>query len=143
MKRSWITIFIVSTLLFTATGQTNSADQSKLTDLQKRIEAYIIEKFHCQYHTSIEFHDILLFDLDQLIDDHKQPDIFKDEPRAIKDNQEAFDWLEEVGTQYDIPYSMTYIFGTKDHEEDAWNPMWVLLLLDYEMEIIGHIRYFP
>ena len=119
MTKRTIIALILSTLLFTATGQTNSVDQNKLTDLQKRIEAYIIEKFHCHYHHSIEFHDVLLFDLHQLIDDHKQPDIFKDEPRAIKDNQEAFDWLEEVGNEYDIPYSMTYIFGTKDHEEDA------------------------
>lgn len=141
-KRS-IVVLILSTLLFAAMAQTDSVDENKLTPLQKRVEAYIIDKFHCQFHTSIEFHDIELFDLKQLIANHKQPQILKDDPRAIKDNREAFAWLEEVGSEYDIPYSMTYIFGTKDDEAEEWIPMWVLLLLDNEMEIVGHIRYFP
>lgn len=143
MTKRAITIFILSTLLFATYGQINSEDENELTELQKEIEAYIIDKFHCKYHTSIEFHEKKLFNLNQLIADHKTPEIFKDEPRAIKDNKEAFSWLEEVGSEYVIPYSMTYIFATKDEETDEWNPMWVLLLLDDELEIIGHIRYFP
>ena len=143
MTKRIIIAFLLSTLLFTAIAQTDRVDENKLTALQKRVEAYIIDKFHCEYHTSIEFHDIELFDLKQLIANHKKPEILKDDPRAIKDNREAFAWLEEVGSEYDIPYSMTYIFGTKDDEAEEWIPMWVLLLLDNEMEIVGHIRYFP
>ena len=143
MTKRIIIAFLLSTQLFTAIAQTDRVDENKLTALQKRVEAYIIDKFHCEYHTSIEFHDIELFDLKQLIANHKKPEILKDDPRAIKDNREAFAWLEEVGSEYDIPYSMTYIFGTKDDEAEEWIPMWVLLLLDNEMEIVGHIRYFP
>ena len=143
MTKRTIIAFIFSSLLFTLYGQSNSGEKQKLTALQKRVEAYIIDKFHCDYHTSIEFHDIELFDLKQLIANHKTPVILKDDPRAIKDNREAFAWLEEVGSEYDIPYSMTYIFGTKDDEDEEWIPMWVLLLMDQEMEIVGHIRYFP
>ena len=143
MTKRIIIAFLLSTLLFTAIAQTDRVDENKLTALQKRVEAYIIDKFHCEYHTSIEFHDIELFDLKQLIANHKKPEILKDDPRAIKDNREAFAWLEEVGSEYDIPYSMTFIFGTKDDEAEAWVPMWVLLLLDDELEIVGHIRYFP
>ena len=143
MTKRIIIAFLLSTLLFTAIAQTDRVDENKLTALQKRVEAYIIDKFHCEYHTSIEFHDIELFDLKQLIANHKKPEILKDDPRAIKDNREAFAWLEEVGSEYDIPYSMTYIFGTKDDEDEEWIPMWVLLLMDQEMEIVGHIRYFP
>ena len=143
MKRSCITLFILFSLLCVTYAQTVPNEEKKLTRHQKKVEQYIIEKFHCDYHISIEFHDILLFDLQKLLADHKTPKIFKDEPRAINDNKKAFDWLEEVGNEYDIPYSMTYIFGTKDEEDDEWNSMWVLLLLDYDMQIIGHIRYFP
>ena len=143
MTKRIIIAFLLSTLLFTAIAQTDRVDENKLTALQKRVEAYIIDKFHCEYHTSIEFHDIELFDLKQLIANHKKPEILKDDPRAIKDNREAFAWLEEVGSEYDIPYSITYIFGTKDDEDEEWIPMWVLLLMDQEMEIVGHIRYFP
>ena len=143
MTKRTIIAFILSSLLFTLYGQSNSGEKQKLTALQKRVEAYIIDKFHCEFHTSIEFHHIELFDLKQLITNHKQPQILKDDRRAIKDNREAFAWLEEVGSEYDIPYSMTYIFGTKDDEAEEWIPMWVLLLLDEEFEIVGHIRYFP
>ena len=79
-------MLILSTLLFTAYGQTNSDDKSQLTTFQKRVEAYIINKFHCEFHTSIEFHDVEQFDLQQLIADHKKPEILKDDPRAIRDN---------------------------------------------------------
>ncbi|NLZ94216.1 MAG: hypothetical protein GX921_00110 [Bacteroidales bacterium] len=138
-----ITFFILFSLLFAAYGQTNNEEGKEPTELQKKIEAYIIDTFHCTYHNSIEFHEKKPFNLNQLIADHKTPEILKDDPRAIIDNKEAFDWLEEVSSEYVIPYSMTYVFGTKDEELDEWNPMWVLLLLDDELEIIGHIRYFP
>ncbi len=143
MKRSSITIFFLFSFLFVTFGQASVNDENKLTEHQKQIEDYIIEKFNCKHHISIEFNEKKLFDINQLIADYKYPEIFKDEPRAIKDNQEAFDWLEEANREADIAYSMPYIFGLKDNEADAWDPFWVLLLLDYQSEIIGHIRYFP
>lgn len=143
MTKRAITIFILSIQLFAAYGQINNEDENKLTELQKEIEAYIIDKFNCKHHISIEFKERNLFDLDQLIANHKQPEILKDDPRAVNDNKEAFNWLEEVGNEYLITYSMTYVFGTKDEEDEEWNTFWILLLLDEESEIIGHIRYFP
>lgn len=143
MKRSSITIFILLSFLFAAYAQTNVNDENQLTELQEDIEDYIIDKFNCKHHISIEFNDKKLFDITQLIADHKYPEVLKDEPRAIQDNEKAFDWLEEANREADIAYSMAYVFGLKDNEADAWDPFWVLLLLDYQSDIIGHIRYFP
>ena len=143
MTKRAISIFILSTLLFVAHGQINNKNKNELTELQKEIETYIIDKFNCKHHISIEFKEKNLFDLNQLIANHKQPKILKDDPRAVRDNKEAFDWLEKVGSEYLITYAMTYICGTKDEEDEEWNAVWVLLLLDEEDDIIGHIRYFP
>lgn len=143
MTKRTITVFIFFSLLFVASGQTNNEGEDELSELQKDIESYIIKKFNCEYHISIEFQQKKFFHLNNLIAEHKNPELFKDEPRAIEDNKEAFKWLEKIASEYVITYSMTYIFGTKDEESEAWNLYWVLLLLDDESEIIGHIRYFP
>ena len=143
MTRRTIIIFIFFSLLFVAFGQTNSEGEDELSELQKDIESYIIEKFNCQHHISIEFQEKEFFYLKNLIAELKKPELLKDEPRAIEDNDKAFKWLENIASEYVITYSMIYVFGTKDEESEAWNPYWVLLLLDDESEIIGHIRYFP
>ena len=143
MKRNSTTILILFSFLFVNLGQRNVNDENELTELQKQVEDYIIEKFNCKHHLSIEFNDKKLFDINQLIADYKYPEIFKDEPRAFKDNEKALDWLEKANREADIAYSMAYIFGLKDNEDDVWDPFWVLLLLNYQSEIIGHIRYFP
>lgn len=145
MTKRTINFFILflCTLQYAAYGQTSNEVESEPTQLQKEVETYIIDKFHCSYHISVEFGKKNQFDLNQLIAAHKQPTILKDDPRAVRDNNEAFDWLEEVANEYLITYSMTYVFGTKDKEDGAWNHFWVLLLLDEEDNIIGHIRYFP
>lgn len=143
MTRRTIIVFIFFSLLFVAFGQTNSEGEDELSELQKDIESYIIEKFNCQHHISIEFQEKEFFYLKNLIAELKKPELLKDEPRAIEDNDKAFKWLENIASEYVITYSMIYVFGTKDEESEAWNPYWVLLLLDDESEIIGHIRYFP
>lgn len=143
MTKRTIFVFIFFSLLFVAFGQTSSESEDELSELQKDIESYIIEKFNCQHHISIEFQEKEFFYLKNLIAEHKKPELFKDEPRAFEDNDKAFKWLENIASEYFITYSMIYVFGTKDEESEAWNPYWVLLLLDDESEIIGHIRYFP
>ena len=143
MTKRTIIVFIFFSLLFVAFGQTNSEGEDELSELQKDIESYIIEKFNCQHHISIEFQEKEFFYLKNLIAELKKPELLKDEPRAIEDNDKAFKWLENIASEYVITYSMIYVFGTKDEESEAWNPYWVLLLLDDESEIIGHIRYFP
>lgn len=144
MTKRAINFFILffCTLHFATYGKTKNEDENKLTPLQKEVETYIIDKFHCSHHISVEFGKKHMFDLNQLIATYKHPTILKDDPRAVRDNNKAFDWLIEVANEYLITYSMTYIFGTKDKEE-AWSHLWMLLLLDDEENIIGHIRYFP
>lgn len=143
MNKKSIAVFILFTFMLSTYGQKQSNDKNRLSKFEKKVEAYIIEQFGCKYHHSIEFNKKKKFNLEQLIADHKIPVILKNEPRALKDNEEAFDWLEEIDREIIIAYSMTYIFGMKDEELDAWDPLWVLLLLNDDSEIIGHIRYFP
>ena len=143
MNKKSIAVFILFTFLFSTYGQTQTNDKNRLSKLEKKVEAYIIEQFKCKHHHSIEFNKKKKFNLEQLIADHKTPVILKDEPRALKDNEEAFDWLEKIDSEVIIAYSMSYVFGMKDKESDAWDPLWVLLLLNDDSEIIGHIRYFP
>lgn len=138
-----ITFIILSALLFVSCGQTSTKKKKERADLENRIEAYIAENIIPQYRLSIDFEEKKEFDLNQLIEDYKKPKIYRDSPKAFKENEEAFDLLEKLSNEVDIAYSMTYVFGYKDKETDPWYSSWMLILLDEDLEIVGHVRYNP
>ena len=138
-----IIILIFSALLFISCGQSSSNNKNEYTDLEQRIEGYIVERIIPQYHQSIEFQEKRKFNLNQLIAEHKTPEIYDDVPKAFQENEEAFKQLEQLSNDLNIAYSMTYVFGYKNEETDPWYSSWMLMLLDEEDNIVGHIRYNP
>lgn len=143
MIRKTITLIILSALLFISCGQSNSSNEKEFSELEQRIEAYIVERIIPQHHQSIEFHEKKKFNLNQLIADHKTPEIYHDVPKAFQENEEAFKLLEQLSNELNIAYSMTYVFEYKNEETDPWYSSWILMLLDEEDNIVGHIRYNP
>lgn len=118
-------------------------EKSGITDLEKKVESYVIEKTNPKYYHSIEFGQKKVFDLNQLIKDYEIPDIFYDEPKAIIQNKEAFEWLKAFNNEANISYSMSITFGLKEKQSDAWDSIWIVLLFDAETNIIGHFYYAP
>lgn len=118
-------------------------EKSGKTDLEKKVESYVIEKTNPKYYRSIEFGQKKVFDLNQLIKDYEIPDIFYDEPKAIIQNKEAFEWLKAFNNEANISYSMSFTFGLKEKQSDSWDSIWIVLLFDAETNIIGHFYYAP
>lgn len=118
-------------------------ERSGKTDIEKKVETYIIDKIKPIYYHSIEFGEKKVFDLNQLIEDYEVPTIFNDEPKAIKQNNEAFEWLKTFNNETNIAYSMTLIFGLKEKNSDAWDSYWMIVLLDNNLNILGHFYYAP
>ncbi len=143
MNRKIISILILFTLLLFSCLQKNTDQKNEHSDLEQRVEAYIVERIVPQYHQSIEFHPKKEFNLNQLIADHKTPQIYSNVPKAYEENEEAFKLLEEISNNSKIAYSMTYVFGYKNEETDPWYSSWILILLDKNDEIVGEIRYNP
>ncbi len=143
MNRKIISILILFTLLLFSCVQKNTEQKNEHSDLEQRVEAYIVERIVPQYHQSIEFHPKKEFNLNQLIADHKTPQIYSNVPKAYEENEEAFELLEEISNNTNIAYSMTYVFGYKNEETDPWYSSWILILLDKNDEIVGEIRYNP
>ena len=143
MNKKTIIFLILSSLLFVACTQSKQHDTDELTNLEQRVETYIVERIIPKYHHSIESHEKKEFNLNQLIADHKTPEIFSDIPSAFEENEAAFADLQELSNNTNIAYSMIYIFGYKDIETDPWYSSWMLMLLDKNDEIVGHVRYNP
>lgn len=141
MKVNFINIFILMVFFLNACGQ--PIEKSGKTDLEKKVESYVIEKTNPKYYHSIEFGQKKVFDLNQLIKDYEIPDIFYDEPKAIIQNMEAFEWLKAFNNEANISYSMSFTFGLKEKQSDAWDSIWIVLLFDAETNIIGHFYYAP
>jgi hypothetical protein len=118
-------------------------EKSGQTEIEKEVEIYIIEKAKPKYYHSIEFGETKEFDLIQLIEEYEIPTIFSDDPKAIKQNKEAFEWLKNFNKESNIAYSMTLIFGMKEKKSDAWGPNWLIVLFNRDKKIIGHFYYSP
>jgi len=141
MRMKFFYTFVLLALFLNACGP--SIEKSGKTDLEKKVETYIINKTNPKYYTSTEFEEKKAFDLNQLIAAHKVPVIFNDEPKAFKQNEDAFEWLKTFSNEVSIAYSMTFIFGLKEKRSDAWDSYWVIVLLDNNLNIIGHFYYAP
>jgi hypothetical protein len=118
-------------------------ERSGKSDLEVKVESYIIDQIQPKYYYSIEFGPIEVFDLHPLINAYEFPTIFYDEPIAIKENKEVFTWLQEFTMDYDIAYSMKFLFGTKEQESEAWTPYWSIVLIDNNFNIIEYLTYHP
>ena len=141
MKVNFIKTIILMVFFLNACGQ--PIEKSGKTDLEKKVESYVIEKTNPKYYHSIEFGQKKVFDLNQLIKDYEIPDIFYAEPKAIIQNKEAFEWLKAFNNEANISYSMSFTFGLKEKQSDAWDSIWIVLLFDAETNIIGHFYYAP
>lgn len=141
MKVNFIKTIILMVFFLNACGQ--HIEKSGKTDLEKKVESYVIEKTNPKYYRSIEFGQKKVFDLNQLIKDYEIPDIFYDEPKAIIQNKEAFEWLKAFNNEANISYSMSFTFGLKEKQSDSWDSIWIVLLFDAETNIIGHFYYAP
>ena len=133
--------FILLVFFLNACGQ--PIEKSGKTDTEKKVEMYIIDKTKPKYYHSIECGEKIKFDLNQLIEDYEVPSIFNDEPKAIKQNKEAFEWLRTYNNEASIAYSMSFTFGMKEIKSDAWDSYWVLVLFDRDSNIIGPFFYTP
>jgi len=118
-------------------------ERSGKTDFEKKVETYIIEKTNPKFYHTIEFGEKKVFNLEQLIKDYKIPEIFNDEPKAFKQNEEAFESIKTFSKEVSIAYSMTFTFGLKEKYSDAWDSFWVIVLFDSDLNIIGHFYYAP
>ena len=143
MNKKTIIFLILSSLLFVACTQSKWSDRNKLSDLEQRVETYIAERIIPPFHQSVEFEEKKEFNLNQLIADHKVPKMYSDIPSAFEENEEAFKELEELSNNTNIAYSMIYQFEYKNNETDPWYSSWMLMLLDENEEIVGHVRYNP
>ena len=141
MKIKIFFTFILLVLSLYSQGQ--PIQKSGKSDTEKKIENYIIDKTNPKYYHSIEFGEKKVFDLNQLIKDFEIPTIFSDESEEIKKNKEAFKWLKTFNNETNIAYSITLTFGLKEKKTDAWNPYWIILLLNSETNIIGDFYYAP
>ena len=141
MKVNFINTIILMVFFLNACGQ--PIEKSGKTDLEKKVESYVIEKTNPKYYHSIEFGQKKVFDLNQLIKDYEIPDIFYDEPKSIIQNKEAFEWLKAFNNEANISYSMSFTFGLKEKQSDSWDSIWIVLLFDAETNIIGHFYYAP
>ncbi len=77
------------------------------------------------------------------MEDYEIPTIFIDEPKAYKQNKEAFEWLKTFNNEANIAYSMSLIFGLKEKKSDAWHPIWAIILFDNDLNIIEYFYYLP
>ena len=141
MKTKKIITFVLLAFYLSAYGQ--SIEKSGKTDIEKKVETYIIEKTNPKYYHSIEFGEKKAFDLNQLIKNYEIPTIFNDEPKVIKQNKEAFEWLKTFNNEASIAYSMSLTFGLKENNSDAWDSYWVIVLFDSDINIIGYFYYAP
>ncbi len=133
--------FILLAFFLNACGQ--PIEKSGKTEIEKKVETYVIVKTNPKYYHSIEFGKKKAFDLNQLIEDYENPNIFNDDPNAFKQNKEAFEWLKTFNNEAIIAYSMTLTYGLKEKNSDAWDPYWVIVLFDSNNKIIGHFHYAP
>jgi hypothetical protein len=133
--------FILLAFFLNACGQ--PIEKSGKTEIEKKVETYVIEKTNPKYYHSIEFGEKKAFDLNQLIEDYENPNIFNDEPNAFKQNKEAFEWLKAFNNEANIAYSMTLTYGLKEKNSDAWDSYWVIVLFDSNNKIIGNFHYAP
>ena len=136
-------LFPLILLVFSINAWGQPIEKSGKTEIEKKVETYIIEKTSPKYYHSIEFEKKNGFDLNQLIKDYEIPTIFNAEPKAIKQNREAFEWLKDFNNEANITYSMSLTFGLKEKDSDAWDSHWVILLFDSDTNIIGHFYYAP
>lgn len=134
-------VFVLLAFSLNAFGQ--PIEKSGKTEIEKKVETYIIKKTKPKYYHSIEFGEKKAFDLNQLIEDYEYPNIFNDEPNAFKQNKEAFEWLNAFNNEANIAYSMTLTYGMKEKNSDAWDSYWVIILFDSNNKIIGHFHYAP
>jgi hypothetical protein len=141
MTTKKIITFVLLAFYLSAYGQ--SIEKSGKTDIEKKVETYIIEKTNPKYYHSIEFGEKKAFDLNQLIKNYEIPTIFNDEPKVIKQNKEAFEWLKTFNNEASIAYSMSLTFGLKENNSDAWDSYWVIVLFDSDINIIGYFYYAP
>lgn len=141
MTTKKIITFILLAFYLSAYGQ--PIEKSGKTDIEKKVETYIIEKTNPKYYHSIEFGEKKAFDLNQLIKNYEIPTIFNDEPKVIKQNKEAFEWLKTFNNEASIAYSMSLTFGLKENNSDAWDSYWVIVLFDSDINIIGYFYYAP
>lgn len=141
MKLKFFYTFILLGLFLNTFGQT--IEKNGTTELEKKAEIYIIEKTNPKFYHTIEFGEKKIFNLDQLINDYKIPEIFNDEPLAHEQNEDAFEWLKTFNKESSIAYSMNLTFGLKEKKLDAWDSFWVILLFDSNLNIIGHFYYVP
>lgn len=141
MKMKLAILFLM--LTFVVCGQTNSKNKAELTKIESNIESYIIEEYQLENHHSIEFHEIITFNLYKLIADYMNPTIYSNNYEAFKGNKEIFDWLIDYSQSVTISYSMQYIYGWKKENENAWTPRWTLIFLDQDYNIIEHLQYTP
>ena len=110
MNKKTIIFLILSSLLFAACTQSKWSDRNKLSDLEQRVETYIAERIIPPYHQSVEFEEKKEFNLNQLIANHKVPEVYSDIPSAFEENEAAFKELEELSNNTNIAYSMVYHF---------------------------------
>ena len=135
--------YIYSTPLITRQG----GPERKIVELSRIIKdtPYAFKTYLQTYDNTVKkFVPLELFeDQIQLIKDYEIPDIFYDEPKAIIQNKEAFEWLKAFNNEANISYSMSFTFGLKEKQSDAWDSIWIVLLFDAETNIIGHFYYAP
>ena len=143
MNKKTIIFLILSSLLFVACKQSKWSDRNELSDLEQRVENYMAERIIPRYHQSVEFQEKQAFNLNQLIADHKVPEMYSDIPSAFEENEEAFKELEELSNNTKTAYSMIYQFEYKDNKTEPWYSSWMLMLLNENEEIVGHVRYNP
>lgn len=143
MNRKIISILILFSLLLFSCVQKNSNKNNELSNLEQKIEAYIVKRIVPQYHQSIAFQQKKEFNLNQLIANHKTPQIYSNVPKAYEENEAAFESLEEMSKNTNIAYSLNYVFEYKNEVTDPWYSSWVLILLNKDDDILGEIRYNP
>jgi hypothetical protein len=141
MKFKFFCTFILLGLFVNTFGQT--IEKNGTTELEKKVEIYIIEKTNPKFYHTIEFGEKKVFNLNQLINDYKIPVIFSDDPKAHEQNEKAFEWLITFNQESSIAYSMNLTYSLKEKKLDAWDSFWVIVLLDSNLNIIQYFCYAP
>ena len=133
-------------LVFNSCGITITRGNSELSKTAQKAESYIIKTQKLKpnvTHQSIEFGELKIFDLNNLLSEYEIPTIYEDSPWAHAFNRNAFAWIKTLNNTKRISYSMSYIYGWRENKSDPWTPYWTIVLFDNDYNVIGAVQYQP
>lgn len=71
---------------------------------------------------------------------YQTPEIYEDK---VNENKEIFDYIQSLSNSTKIAYYIPAVISFKDENEDAWSPVWYLVLMDENKNIIEMVSYYP